>query len=55
MPIKKLLTYRFQHQKYTFEELTKDIEASEAKDFKYMDLCYMLVNEPFFLNIEYGR
>lgn len=44
MPIKKLLTYRFQHQKYTFSELKKDIEMSNAYDFKYVDVCYMLVN-----------
>lgn len=42
-------------QRYTFKELKADIEQSPAKEFSYVDLCHMLVNEPFYLTVDYCR
>ena len=49
--IRILLTYRFKYQKYTFEDLKNDIKSSKTGNFNYIDICYMLVNEPFFFNV----
>lgn len=53
--IRLLLTYRFKYQKYKFVDLKKDIESSNAKEFSYIDVCHMLVNEPFYLNLIHCR
>lgn len=50
-----MLTYRMKYQKYPFSHLKKDIEASTTKDFSYIDLCYMLVNEPFYMSVKYSK
>jgi len=42
-------------QKYKFVDLKKDIESSNTKKFTYVDVCHMLVNEPFFLNVPYCK
>lgn len=42
-------------QRYTFSELQADIEKSAAKEFSYVDLCHMLVNQPFYLTVDYCR
>lgn len=53
--IKELLTYRMKSQRYPFADLKNDIEAAETSNFTYVDLCNMLVNEPFFLTSDYTK
>jgi hypothetical protein len=42
-------------QRYSYNELKADIEQSPAKEFSYIDLCHMFVNEPFYLTVDYSR
>ena len=47
--IKELLTYRMKAQRYPFEELKKDIDASNEASFSCADLEGMMKAEPFYL------
>ena len=53
--IKELLTYRMKAQRYPFQELKKDIDASQQGKFLYSDLESMLKAEPFYLTDKYSK
>ena len=44
-----MLTYRFQNQRYVFEDFVNDISKFNIKEFSYEQLKSLLKSEPFLL------
>ncbi len=42
-------------QRYPYSDIKSDIESAEAGSFSYIDLCNMLVSEPFYLTSHYTK
>lgn len=52
--IRGILTYRMKYNRYTFDELKSDIQASPLEAFTREDVLTMLTEEPFCLTRNYG-